>query len=187
SKTFLGGKTFMDTFREDTYAHERAENLYFPFALHEEWQFTSWLLCSRLSLMAINSLLLLKIFKQIPLLFCTRRQLHAQAETLPSGPKWVYETLPTKYLVHLFYCDPIHCLQALLSNPLLGLHISFVLQRIWTSAAKICHIYDEWLSGDQAWNIQDALPAGTTVLGTVLSSDKINISVITGNHMAHPV
>ncbi|KAL4063626.1 hypothetical protein V8B97DRAFT_1876518 [Scleroderma yunnanense] len=64
SKTFLGGKTFMDTFREDTYAHERAENLYFPFALHEEWQFTSWLLCSRLSLMAINSLLLLKIVSQ---------------------------------------------------------------------------------------------------------------------------
>ena len=36
-------------------------------------------------------------------------------------------------------------------------------------------------------NLQDALPAGATVLGIVLSSDKTNISVITGNRMAHPI
>ena len=35
--------------------------------------------------------------------------------------------------------------------------------------------------------MQDALPRGATVLGVILSSDKTNISVITGNHMAHPV
>ncbi|KAF8548595.1 hypothetical protein OG21DRAFT_1396281, partial [Imleria badia] len=31
------------------------------------------------------------------------------------------------------------------------------------------------------------LPIGSTVLGVVLSSDKMNISVMTGNCMAHPV
>ena len=36
-------------------------------------------------------------------------------------------------------------------------------------------------------NLQDALPAGATTLGVILSSDKTNISVITGNRMAHPV
>ncbi|KAI6111916.1 hypothetical protein EV401DRAFT_2074988 [Pisolithus croceorrhizus] len=55
------------------------------------------------------------------------------------------------------------------------------------SAARVCHIYDEWLSGDRAWEIQDTLPHGATVLGVVLSSDKTNISVMTGNHVAHPV
>ncbi|KAF8547393.1 hypothetical protein OG21DRAFT_1490269 [Imleria badia] len=34
---------------------------------------------------------------------------------------------------------------------------------------------------------REALPAGTTILGVVLSSDKTNISVMTGNHIMHPV
>ena len=59
-----------------------------------------------------------------------------------------------KNLVRLFYRDPLDCLQALLSNPLLASHISFVPQKVWTSAAKICRIYNEWLSGDRAWKIQ---------------------------------
>ncbi|KIM70781.1 hypothetical protein SCLCIDRAFT_80152, partial [Scleroderma citrinum Foug A] len=70
------------------------------------------------------------------------------------------------------YHQPLDCIQALLSHPLLAPHISFTPWRVWTSAAKICQIYDEWLSGNCAWNIQDALPWGATVLGMVLSSDK---------------
>jgi hypothetical protein len=61
---------------------------------------------------------------------------------------------PTKRPVRLFYRDSIECLQALLSHPLFESHISFVPQRVWTSAAKICRIYDQWLSGDRAWSIQ---------------------------------
>ncbi|KAI0245040.1 hypothetical protein BJV78DRAFT_1142123, partial [Lactifluus subvellereus] len=34
---------------------------------------------------------------------------------------------------------------------------------------------------------QDQLPAGATLLGTVLSSDKMNISAMTGGRMAHPL
>ena len=34
---------------------------------------------------------------------------------------------------------------------------------------------------------QDKLPAGATLLGTVLSSDKTNISAMTGNRSAHPL
>ena len=40
---------------------------------------------------------------------------------------------------------------------------------------------------DPELKFQDALPTGTTVLGVILSSDKTNISVITGNRMAHLV
>ncbi|KAG9310184.1 hypothetical protein JVU11DRAFT_9810 [Chiua virens] len=58
SQAFPGGKTFMDKFRQDKHAAKRQENLYFPFVSREEWQFTSWLLCSHLSLSAIDSFLL---------------------------------------------------------------------------------------------------------------------------------
>ncbi|KAF8546109.1 hypothetical protein OG21DRAFT_1528045, partial [Imleria badia] len=61
TETFPGGKTFMDNFREDQYTEQRWENLYFPFASQVEWSFASWLLCSHLSMTAINSLLSLDI------------------------------------------------------------------------------------------------------------------------------
>jgi Plavaka transposase len=68
-------------------------------------------------------------------------------------------------------------------------------------------VYTEWLSGDAAWEMQvcnrhirflvstlrtnytskDSLPQGATLLGTVLSSDKTNISAMTGNRIAHPL
>ena len=65
SEAFPGGKSFMDAFQEDQYAEERKQNLYFPFASREEWQFASWLLRSRLSLAAIDSLLALDIVSEL--------------------------------------------------------------------------------------------------------------------------
>ena len=35
--------------------------------------------------------------------------------------------------------------------------------------------------------MQEVLPPGATLLGVVLSDDKTNISVMSGNHMAHPL
>ncbi|KIK19914.1 hypothetical protein PISMIDRAFT_46206, partial [Pisolithus microcarpus 441] len=143
------------------------------------------LLCSRLSLTAIDSLL------GIPISFRTRKQLHSHAEALPPGPAWLCEEVkpeaPTKHPVHLFYCQLLECLQALLSNPVLTPHISFVPRKVWTSTARRCHIYDEWLTGEWAWNAQDTLPPSTTILGVILSLDKMNISIMTGNRMAHPI
>ncbi|KAI6028253.1 hypothetical protein EDC04DRAFT_2572876, partial [Pisolithus marmoratus] len=151
---------------------------YFPFASQQEWQFASWLLHSRLSLTTIDSLLALDILQGIPLSFHMGKQLCACAEVLPSGPAWLCEELepksPTKHPVHLFYCQLLECLQSLLSHPLLALHISFIPQKVWMSAARVCLL-------------QDALPPGATILGVILSLDKMNISVMTGNHVAHPV
>ncbi|KAI6126537.1 hypothetical protein F5141DRAFT_1060284 [Pisolithus sp. B1] len=53
--------------------------------------------------------------------------------------------------------------------------------KVWTSAAHVCHTYEDWLSGDCASAIQDKLPEGGTVLGVILSLDKMNISVMSGN------
>ena len=172
-KSFPSGKTFMDDFWADQYAEQRRENVYYPWALKQEWAFTSWLLRSHLSMVSIDDLLSLDIvsntfrnnsfsnllqIKNIPLSFRSVKELRAQAEILPQSPKWQFETLtpeyPVKHPLRLFYHNPIDCLQALLSHPLFRPHISFVLRKVWTCAAKICHIYDEWLSGDRAWSLQ---------------------------------
>ena len=127
---------------------------------------------------------------------------------LPSGPRWKSHTLhpqiATKCKVVLYYHDPVECIQTLLSHPLFAPHISFVPQKVWSSSARAVRIYQEWLSGDHAWNLQvsssfprnsrfffdltkDQIPNGATLVGVVLSSDKTNISVMTGNRMAHPL
>ncbi|KAI5986735.1 hypothetical protein EDC04DRAFT_2589552, partial [Pisolithus marmoratus] len=124
----------------------------FPWASRQEWGFASWLLESHLSMAAIDSLLSLEIIKNIPLSSFSAKELRTCAETLPPGLLWLCKMLmteyPTKELPCLFYCNPIECLQALLSHPLFESHISFVPRRVWMCAAKICCIYDEWLSGD---------------------------------------
>lgn len=61
SDSYPGGITFMDQFWQDQYANERLQNLYFPFASAEEWQFSSWCLRSGLSMASIDSLLSLSI------------------------------------------------------------------------------------------------------------------------------
>ena len=61
SRSYPGGAMFMDLFWQDKHTTECQENIYFPFALGEEWEFSSWCLCSGLSMTAINSLLSLTI------------------------------------------------------------------------------------------------------------------------------
>ncbi|KAI5981099.1 hypothetical protein EDC04DRAFT_2617650 [Pisolithus marmoratus] len=51
--------------------------------------------------------------------------------------------------------------------------IEFMPKRIYSAADHMQHIYTEWLRGNQAWELQDTLPKGTTLLGVTLSSDKI--------------
>ncbi|KAN0074461.1 hypothetical protein V8E55_011873 [Tylopilus felleus] len=117
-----------------------------------------------LSMAAIDSLLSLDIVSTY-VLYSGCFLIQTRAEILPSGPKWVCQMLQPEY-PH---------------------HISFVPRKIWTCAAKLYQVYDKWLSGDRAWNIQEALWPGATLLGVVLSLDKTNISVMSGNHVAHPV
>ena len=104
SKVYPGGKTFMDTFQMDQYTEERTINPYFPFASREEWQFASWLLHSRLSLKAIDSLLSLDIVSpsaipDTPLLINfipdqTNPSLLSHRKTAPclsrNSPSWPY-------------------------------------------------------------------------------------------------
>ena len=66
--TYGTGKTVMDLFNADQYAHYRVHNLYYPFASKAEWQLASWLLRSNLSMQAIDEFLLLDLVSLIYLL-----------------------------------------------------------------------------------------------------------------------
>ena len=126
---------------------------------------------------------------------------------LPSGPRWkshvLHPQVPTKRPAILYYHNPVNCLQSLLSHPSFMSSISFVPWKVWSSSACIVRIYEDWnvrepclgstgkLSRSKSFRLfdpaKDLIPNGATLLGIVLSSDKTNISVMTGNQMAHPL
>ncbi|KAJ7703454.1 hypothetical protein B0H16DRAFT_1347131 [Mycena metata] len=191
SHTFGRGQTFMDAFRNDQYARERQSNIYYPFASLEEWEFASFIARSNLSNAAIDELLKLRLTAKMHLSFGTAKDLRSRIEILPKGPEWkakAWQTqYPTKHPLTVYYRDPLECLQYLLRNPLIKDHINFTPFRLWANADKLMRIYTEWLSGDVAWNMQEQLPDGATLLGTVLTSDKTQLTAMTGNRSAYPV
>jgi len=77
---------------------------------------------------------------------------------LPPGPQWqakpLQTTRPTKTPVTLYYRDPIECLQSLLHSPLLGDDIEYAPYRLFKTAEKLSRVHTEWLSGDDAWEMQ---------------------------------
>ncbi|KAF9225584.1 hypothetical protein BS17DRAFT_699757, partial [Gyrodon lividus] len=112
-------------------------------------------------------------------------------ELLPTGPRWQCRIIPTTHPttepVCLYWRDPLDCIEALLNNPCFADKLDFAPQCVYTTAEKLVHMYSEWLTGQAAWDMQSQLPAGATLLGTILSSDQTNISNMTGGRCAHPL
>lgn len=60
------GPGFIDIFNADQHAEKRRDNLYYPFSSKGEWGLASWLLCSGLSMRAIDDFLALPIVSPEP-------------------------------------------------------------------------------------------------------------------------
>ncbi|RDB30301.1 hypothetical protein Hypma_007131 [Hypsizygus marmoreus] len=169
SQTYGTGPTFMDKFAHDVHANEREQVLYYPFSSRDEWEMASYLIRSSLSMAAIDRFLKLSLVKQLQLSFHTAKELRSRIELLPAGPIWKSKPWST----------------ALMESPLVKDFIKFQPFRLFRTAEKLMRVYTEWLSGNVAWSMQDQLPPGATIIGTVLSSDKTTISAMTGNRSAH--
>ncbi|KAI6002572.1 hypothetical protein F5J12DRAFT_684197, partial [Pisolithus orientalis] len=205
--TFGLGPTFMDKFNGNQFSNLQASNLYYPFNSHNEWELASWLLCSGLSMRAIDSFLSLSIISlslfslkiiidvhQVQLLnisFRTARALHGLAELLPGGLCWhsmeITPSWPTKHPVHLYWCDPLECIVWLLKHPLFSDQLDFIPRHVYNMPKKLCRVYTEWMTADDAWCMQSQLLSGVTLLGMILSSDKTNITTLCGGRVAHPL
>ncbi|KIK15671.1 hypothetical protein PISMIDRAFT_114751, partial [Pisolithus microcarpus 441] len=184
------GYTFMDMFNADPFSSERQHNLFYPFSSGAEWKFASWLANSGLSMAAIDKCLSLDVIKSQRFSFKTAKALQKLIELLPSGPQWKYQSVktksPTRRALQVFYRDAIKCLQHLIHSPSNSGQVHFVPKKIYSAADRTQCIYTDWLTGDQAWELQDALPDRATLLGVVLSSDKTHITQVR-NCQAHPL
>ncbi|KAE9383333.1 hypothetical protein BT96DRAFT_844117 [Gymnopus androsaceus JB14] len=187
------GKTALDLFNEDRFSDHRRLNLYYPWASKGEWEVAQYLLKSSLSLADIDEFLKLELVEKMNLSFKTAKELRSRADLLPAVPQWKYRVIPaqpgfpSKNPLVLYYRDAVECLQHILRNPLIQDSLKFTPLQIFNTAAKTMRVYESWLSGNRAWSMQSQIPAGAALLGTILSSDKTTISVITGNRVAHPL
>ena len=176
SQTYGRGHTFLDWFHSDENSVYRAANHYYPFSSRKDWEVVSWLLRSGLSMAKINSFLSLemvsfKLFhcicgsdkclvkiKSLPLSFCSAKELRGRAEMLPSGPCWLSQVIPTahptKSPVILYWRDPLDCIASILNHPFFHDRIDFMPCRVYTTAQRWCHVYSEWMTGDDTWNMQ---------------------------------
>ncbi|KAG1905438.1 uncharacterized protein F5891DRAFT_1183385 [Suillus fuscotomentosus] len=202
----LDGLTFLDLFDVDEYAECRKDNLFYPFASKEEWEITDFLLRSPLSMAAINEFLALPMVSALHKCwhfeilwtrnFASSPSRNSQV-SYPSHPQieavihWKCQIIPslhrTKTPIRLFWRDPVECLEALFSNPLFHDKLDFVPHHMYTTAAQLTRVYSEWLMGDSAWEFQSQVPRGAPILGTIISSNKMNITTMTGARVAHPL
>jgi len=60
-QTYRGGSAFINKFHADEFSNHRVSNIYYPFTSTGDWELGSWLLCSGLSMNAINSFLTLDL------------------------------------------------------------------------------------------------------------------------------
>ncbi|KAG1899631.1 uncharacterized protein F5891DRAFT_1189439 [Suillus fuscotomentosus] len=191
AQSYGRGYTFLDLFNMDENSKHRVTNPYYPFSGQRDWEVGSWLLHSGLSMGKIDSFLSLEMIKTLPLSFSSAKELCGRAEMLPSGPRWMSQTIPTmhptKSPVVLYWCDPLDCVSSLLNHPAFHDELDFTPRRVYTTAQQLCRVYSEWMTSDDVWNMQSALPRGATLLRTILSSDKTNISTMTGDRVAHPL
>jgi hypothetical protein len=77
---------------------------------------------------------------------------------LPKGPEWKCipwtTNVPTKTKIHLYYGDPLECIQSLLHRLLMKDYIHFRPLRVFKTAAKTMQMYTEWMTSDVAWSMQ---------------------------------
>lgn len=80
---------------------------------------------------------------------------------LPSPPQWKYQEVPTEFptmkKLQIFYRDAIECLQSLLSHPALADNIDFVPRKVYESAERAIRVYQGFMTGDHAWDLQVSL------------------------------
>jgi hypothetical protein len=96
--------------------------------------------------------------QRLPISFRTAKQLRGRVEMLPRGPQWKCKlwptSHPTKRPVNLYFRDAIECLNSLFGSPLFADHMQYSPFRVFKTAEKLVRVYEEWMSGDAAWDMQ---------------------------------
>ncbi|TDL14392.1 hypothetical protein BD410DRAFT_734142, partial [Rickenella mellea] len=174
-------------------AKARKENPFFPFESFTEWELADWLSRLKCPMTVLDKFFQLKFVKDRPLTFGNAKKFRAVLETLPAGgPQWMSRKVAipgretTKPLI-FYYRDGLQSFRYLFGNPLFKGHMDHCPRQVWTSPAKEVRIYDEMMTGELTWDIQDKVSPGETLGLVILGSDKTHLTNHQGDKEAHCV
>ena len=180
---FNESNTFEHMKRHD-YEPERQENSYYPFSRKDEWELGKFLL-DNFTQSQIDTFLklewvrdcslsrspyiyviycetyCLQVNSRSQLSFRSARDLLLQMDAIPKGPNWCcttihFEGYPTRDPIFLYWCDGLEVVQELFGNPIFSPHMEYDPYIIMDGSEQE---YGEWMSGNEAHQIQVSLLA----------------------------
>ncbi|KAG1762042.1 hypothetical protein EDD22DRAFT_979942 [Suillus occidentalis] len=168
----------------------REHNTYYPFTDRAEWELAKFL-CDNLNQGQITRFLkLLWVVSEArqPLSFKNAKQLFTFMDALPVALRW--KCMPihtdgytTTHPVDLIWRDALEVMHHIFGNPIFANHMEYNPYEIKDNGE--CE-YGEWMSCEQASEIQNDLPIGATIVPIILASDKTPVTRQTGSLEMHP-
>ncbi|KAG1779278.1 hypothetical protein EV702DRAFT_1178461 [Suillus placidus] len=186
----LGQPNTFNRMEQDDFEPMHKHNVYYPFSDRAEWELAKFL-CDNLNQGQITRFLkLLWVVTEVkqPLSFKTAKQLFTFMDALPKVPQW--QCMPmhtdgyaTTHPVNLIWRDALEVVHHIFGNPIFANHMEYDPYEINDGGE---HEYGEWMSSEHAFEIQDKLPIGATIVPIILASDKTPVTRHTGSLEMHP-
>ncbi|KII84503.1 hypothetical protein PLICRDRAFT_117735 [Plicaturopsis crispa FD-325 SS-3] len=191
SRAYGKARNTLEKMDSDQYAHRRVHNAFYPFSDRSEWELARFLCQSSLKQGEIDAFLKLPWIVARKLSFASYHVLRSFIEALPHTPEWrtteiIVDGYPTTKPLTLLYRDGLECAEFLAGNPVFGPSILLQPQRVYTNREKSSREYSEFMTADNAWEYQNQLPEGGTLVGIVGASDKTAVTMGTGGLQMHP-
>ncbi|KAG2353017.1 hypothetical protein BDR07DRAFT_1383624 [Suillus spraguei] len=173
----------------DQYAYRRHYAPFYPFQDQAEFELGKFL-CERLTQSDMERFLKLEwVYLKLENMGYSKDQLLAWVASLPTGPKWCSMTLeitryPTVQSINLIWHNGLEVVQDLFANPIFANHMTYD-PHIVVDGDK--RKYSEYFMAQQAFEIQDQLPEGATIVPMIIASDKTPVTWHTEGLEMHPI
>ncbi|KAG6372042.1 hypothetical protein JVT61DRAFT_8748 [Boletus reticuloceps] len=188
--THLGkGETLLDRLKGNQYERRRENVPYYPFQDEGEWDLAKFLALN-LTKSQISQFLKLKWFEQRPRpSFNTVDKLFGWLASLPQGTQWqsssiTFNGFKTTHPIRFLYRNTLDVVQELFSNPMFARYMTYDPHVVMKGEDRE---YSEFFTGTRAYDIQNQLPPGATIIPIILASDKTPVTRQTGGLQMHPV
>ncbi|KAG1882772.1 hypothetical protein F4604DRAFT_1577157 [Suillus subluteus] len=182
SSGYIFGKVpnVLEAMENDQFAYQQHHTPFYPFQDQAEFELGKFL-CECFTQSDIDRFLKLEWVRQAKPLFGSKDQLLAWMASLPTGPKWRSTTLeitgyPTVQPIQLIWRNGLDVVADLFANPIFANHMTYDPHVVVDGDE---HEYSEYFTAQQAFEIQDQLPKGATIILIIIASDKTPMTVKT--------
>ncbi|KAK6971867.1 hypothetical protein R3P38DRAFT_3241554 [Favolaschia claudopus] len=191
-------KTQFEKLREEK--EKEGLNPWYSFDRKEDWEIGRWLMTSGVSQSKIDEYLKLDAVRTgLKPSFHNKRAFLKHIDALPHGPEWycqIFEITGDEVdgdgkkkteSLELWYRNSIDCIREFLSNPAFKEKMNFVPRRFFRNPDGTNREWSEMWTAEWWWEIQQRLPASSTICPIIIASDKTQLTRFSGDQQAWPV